>query len=451
MEPHALINTIQKITIYETFHSFYIIGCDLSEKLFKVIKIDRTCDPRQLCYSEDLHDYNESEIKEIISMINYDQPVGVPTKNSSSSSTKNQITNGVIRTYNVCAIVGFVKFLEGYYMILITKQLPLAVIGYHIIYTIEDVIMVYVPFIEKTASKQSSSSSSDINIDEQKYLKMFQSIDLRQNFYFSYSYDLTNTLQQNLVFNINLLNKVKREEEEKEREKVGFRQRPCTKFLWNEFLMKPIEKITYRWKINLIHGYLSQSSLNIFGCSVFVTLIGRRSQKYAGTRFLKRGGTNQGYVANEVETEQIVHNASVSSFEKGMYTSFVHIRGSIPVFWSQDPKAVPKPPINIDIVDPFAILAARHFKQLLARFGAPLIIINLVKLREKKPQESILAKEFKLSVNYLQQFLPDSAYIQYICFDMAKLNKTDKGQVMSKLYEIAENSIRQTSIFQNFE
>jgi len=154
-----------------------------------------------------------------------------------------------------------------------------------------------------------------------------------------------------------------------------------------------------------------------------VTLIARRSQKYAGTRFLKRGGTNEGYVANEVETEQIVHNALISSFQKGFYTSFVHVRGSIPLFWSQDPKAVPKPPINIDIVDPFATVAARHFRQLFSRFGAPMIILNLVKIREKKPQESIISNEFKLSLDYLKQFLPSQSYIEYICLDMSKLNK----------------------------
>lgn len=118
-----------------------------------------------------------------------------------------------------------------------------------------------------------------------------------------------------------------------------------------------------------------------------------------------------------------MHNASVSSFTKGNYTSFVHTRGSIPLFWSQDPKAVPKPPITIDIVDPFATVAARHFKQLINRFGAPLIILNLVKIREKKPQESIISNEFKLSLDYLRQFLPNQSYIEYICLDMSKLNK----------------------------
>ncbi len=45
-------------------------------------------------------------------------------------------------------------------------------------------------------------------------------------------------------------------------------------------------------------------------------------------------------------------------------------------------------------------------------------------MREKKAQESTLAIEYKLSVEYLQQFLPDNDYFQYIYFDMAKLNKT---------------------------
>jgi hypothetical protein len=166
---------------------------------------------------------------------------------------------------------------------------------------------------------------------------------LRQNFYYSYSYDLTNTLQYNL-------SEVKQNENTNETAAVkviGVKPKPCSKFIWNEFLLKPIsKKINHQWLVNLVHGYLNQSSVNIFGCTVYVTLIARRSQKYAGTRFLKRGGCNEGYVANEVETEQIVHNGCISSFEKGYFTSFVHMRGSIPLFWSQDPKVMPKPPIT---------------------------------------------------------------------------------------------------------
>ena len=58
--------------------------------------------------------------------------------------------------------------------------------------------------------------------------------------------------------------------------------------------------------------------------------------KFLGTRFLKRGANKNGDVANEVETEQILADSSISSFEKASVTSFVQIRGSVPGNWSQD-------------------------------------------------------------------------------------------------------------------
>lgn len=89
------------------------------------------------------------------------------------------VNNGIVRTYNASVLLGFIKFLEGYYMVLVTKQLPVAILGYHVIYTIEDVTMIYIPYTDKNNIKE-------VNLDEQKYLKMFQSIDLRQNFYYRY-------------------------------------------------------------------------------------------------------------------------------------------------------------------------------------------------------------------------------------------------------------------------
>ncbi len=56
---------------------------------------------------------------------------------------------------------GFIRFLYGYYMILITKQMPVAVIGYHTIYTIEDAAIIYIPIEDKSAREN--------NLDEQKY------------------------------------------------------------------------------------------------------------------------------------------------------------------------------------------------------------------------------------------------------------------------------------------
>ena len=45
-------------------------------------------------------------------------------------------------------------------------------------------------------------------------------------------------------------------------------------------------------------------------------------------------------------------------------------------------------------------------------------------MREKRAQESILAVEYKSSIDYVKQFLPNEEYIEYLSLDMAKLNKT---------------------------
>jgi len=61
--------------------------------------------------------------------------------------------------------------------------------------------------------------------------------------------------------------------------------------------------------------------------------------------------------------------------------------------------------------------------QLLCRYGSPIIILNLVKKREKKVHESQLSTELISSVKYLNQFLPPEHHIVYVSFDMARMNK----------------------------
>ena len=43
------------------------------------------------------------------------------------------------------------------------------------------------------------------------------------------------------------------------------------------------------WILPIIHGFVDQCNVSIYGSPVLLTLIARRSNRYAGTRFLKRG------------------------------------------------------------------------------------------------------------------------------------------------------------------
>ena len=77
--------------------------------------------------------------------------------------------------------------------------------------------------------------------------------------------------------------------------------------------------------------------------SFLLTLISRRSVKRAGLRYLRRGVDQEGDTANGVETEQILSDPDWTHSSK--VHSFVQIRGSIPIFFSQSPysfKPVPQ-------------------------------------------------------------------------------------------------------------
>lgn len=149
-----------------------------------------------------------------------------------------------------------------------------------------------------------------------------------------------------------------------------------------------------------------------------MTLIARRSSEFAGVRFLKRGVNAAGYVGNDVETEQIVADlvATGSAASAPPLASFVQLRGSIPLFWSQEGNVFePKPDINICRVDPFYAATARHFASLMRRYGAPIVVLNLIKQQEKRPRESKLSAEFDAAMLYLNSTLPPHAHLQYFC------------------------------------
>jgi len=85
-------------------------------------------------------------------------------------------------------IFGFIKFLKGYYIILITDRKKIAKIGRHSIYKVKDTKMV--PLFKQMGDQRE---------EEQKYVQCFLQIHFQKGFYYSYTYDLTHTLQFNIM------------------------------------------------------------------------------------------------------------------------------------------------------------------------------------------------------------------------------------------------------------
>ncbi|KAL2885686.1 Polyphosphoinositide phosphatase [Ceratocystis lukuohia] len=417
-----------KFGLYETASRFYVVGSDVTENHHRILKIERTSEDSELSIADDKTVYTRNGMNELLEAI----------------EDGNRATGGIKLRSTIWGLLGFIRFTGPYYLVVITKKSTVALIGGHHIYQIEGTEIIP---LTRCKNKQDHR-----NAEESRFLNIFTSLDLTRTFYYSPSYDISHTLQHNLS---------------RERERLttqlsepgnnGFNGM----FVWNSHLVKPIESCIenpYVWCRAIIHGYIEQSALNVFGRILHITLIGRRSRHYAGVRFLKRGVTEKGHVANEVETEQIVSEALTTSFHSPgpelysnpHFTSYVQHRGSIPLSWTQDASGVsPKPPIELQVSDPFYSGAAAHFDNLFGRYGTPVYVLNLVKARERIPRESKLLDHYIQATSYLNQYLPDDAKIIHTAWDMSRASKSRDQDVISTLESIAEDTILKTGFFHN--
>eukprot|EP00698_Gefionella_okellyi_P005109 TRINITY_DN14690_c0_g1_i1.p1 TRINITY_DN14690_c0_g1~~TRINITY_DN14690_c0_g1_i1.p1 ORF type:complete len:980 (+),score=173.27 TRINITY_DN14690_c0_g1_i1:85-3024(+) len=390
--------TLQRIAVYETRTKFYLVGSDNAGLRYRILKIDRT-DPYVLNIEEDRTTFTRREINSLVAQI--------------ESGNKGSFSKACVGF----GLLGIVRFLEGHYLYIITKRRLLGWIGGHAVYGIDDAALLPIP--HKSVMVQSNS-------DESRYKNLFLSLDVTRDFYYSYTYDLTLPLQTNM-----------------KRREVP----PCERFIWNRYLMSPLQITTFStWSVTLLHGFFEQHKLSMFGRNVTLTLLARRSRCFAGTRYRKRGISEDGDVANEVEIEQIVHEEDVGSHRSGHFASFVQVRGSIPLFWSQDTSAVvPKPPISLDKVDPFYISTRLHFTDLMSRHGAPIVVLNLVKQEEKQARETILGKEFATACDHLNVSLPPDAQIEYMAVDMKHQGK--RTNVLLDVMDAARAILHRTGFF----
>ncbi|KKA26447.1 hypothetical protein TD95_000147 [Thielaviopsis punctulata] len=136
-------------------------------------------------------------------------------------------------------------------------------------------------------------------------------------------------------------------------------------------------------------GTEAEQKLRPTETAFLLTLISRRSTRRAGLRYLRRGIDDEGNVANNVETEQVLSSVDWAP-ERPVY-SFVQIRGSIPVFFTQT--AYSLKPIPVLQHSPEANYAAftKHFDRL-ARMYGKLQVVNLV---EKKGIEKNIGETYQ--------------------------------------------------------
>ena len=213
---------------------------------------------------------------------------------------------------------------------------------------------------------------------------------LTQGFYFSYHCDLTNTLQRNSKIHsgsstlFDCANK---------------------HYVWNHIMGKKFEEdsTSTRWLTPIIQGFVKSMDAELSGKKLKVIIISRRRHKHAGTRFNARGIDDNGNVANMVETEQIV-------LYNGKTYSYVQVRGSVPVFWTQEGVLAS---ISLTRSPEMAYAAfSKHFSELV-RVYKRVLAFDL--LSDKKSSEAKLINAYKANAEaYAKR---SEANVKYVHFD----------------------------------
>uniref|UniRef100_A0A1J3GAA0 Phosphoinositide phosphatase SAC5 n=1 Tax=Noccaea caerulescens TaxID=107243 RepID=A0A1J3GAA0_NOCCA len=398
---------LHKFKLYKTPSHFYLIGRDESKSFRRILKIDRT-ERSELNLFEDPTRYTNAQMRELKRWI-----------------SRGNAKHGGLKAVTTCyGIIGFVRFLEPYYMLVITKRKKVGEICGHTIYGIAESLMIVIP-------NPSVSTGVANCLDERRYRELLSMMDLTKNFYFSYTYHLMYCLQKNI------------------RNTQRGETHDNTMFVWNAHLTRVIRRVLQNtiWTVALIYGFFQQTKCSVSGEEFVLTVIARRSRHYAGTRYLRRGVNNLGRVANDVETEQIV-SREVPEGQPIPITSVVQNRGSIPLFWSQATSLfTPQPEIKIYKKQENYEATQKHFENLRKRYGKHITILNLLKSGEKMRRETILRGEFAQSILHINKDKTNEDRLNAIHFDLSKHYRSGVDDAFAHLCIFAKKSLGLTNLF----
>ncbi|PRW58397.1 phosphoinositide phosphatase SAC1 [Chlorella sorokiniana] len=431
-------------TLYQTPQRLFIVrhSREGGEEHWRVLRVDRTSS--EFAATEDpTCCYTKPQLQRLLATLH----------------AGNQRHGGLQLVCEAHAIIGCVQFLEGPYLLLCTKRRFLGAICGHKVYGIDATALL--PVLCPVAHRQLFGSAQP-STAEVRYRKLLAGVQLSRDFFFSYSWPVHQTAQRTFgqVPEQWWTGGISSNAAEGCGGAFGSHR------VWNEFLSRPLREALaesgsggagsssgdcHRWVVPLAHGFFEQRPLALLGRTLTLTLVARRSRQFAGTRYLKRGVTDRGFVANDVEIEQIVEAGVDWKTGQPLLSSVVQVRGSIPLHWAQRPdSSMLKPEIVLHRFDPLYAATRRHFELLREQYGDPVCVLDLVKRVERRPRESVLGQEFAAAVRYLNQRLPpgqDAQRVQYSAFDLSHKAKTAKKQLLTDLQRLQEPVLHATGIF----
>ncbi|XP_065536700.1 synaptojanin-2 isoform X2 [Lathamus discolor] len=188
-------------------------------------------------------------------------------------------------------------------------------------------------------------------------------------------------------------------------------------FFWNQLLHVPFKHYQVNcsdWLLKVMCGVVDIRTVYASHKKAKACLISRISCERAGVRFHIRGVNDDGHVSNFVETEQTIYlDDDVSSF--------VQIRGSVPLFWEQLGLQVGSHHLRLNRgLEANAPAFDRHMMLLKEQYGKQ-VIVNLLRSRGG---EEVLNRAFK-KLLWASSHAADTPMINFD-YKFAKGGKTEK-------------------------
>ena len=226
---------MHRFSLYETASRYYLVGGDVVDRKFRILKIDRTAESGDLSIAEDDIVYTKKEMNQLLNTVD----------------DGNKASGGLKLKCSAWGLLGFIRFTGAYYMLVVTKRSQVAMIGGHYIYQVDGTELISLTMLS------SSRFKVDRDAEETRFIGILNNLDLSRSFYFSYSYDITRTLQQNILRERQATQQGIADSSLKHRNSM---------FVWNHHLLNCASKAlrkTYDWCLSIVHGFVDQASKHL--------------------------------------------------------------------------------------------------------------------------------------------------------------------------------------------
>ena len=312
------------------------------------------------------------------------------------------------KEYDVNAILGYIEAKKKNYIVGTNQTTFVGKILEARVFKIEK--FCYIPEI-----------GNDIDIDDQPYLTMLDNFLERNPLYYSDKIDLT----------ISTLN-MKRKMDTIPKSHIF--KYTVNQYCWNYSMAKIFDSEGMNDYIYpVINGFFGARAISEYGerNDLHFILIGRKDDRRSGMRFLIRGADGNGNVANTVETEEIL--TFKDDEENINICSFIEIRGSIPLIWTQEPSFQLNPKIRPK--DDFSAnceVFKMHIEELIDNYGG-VCCVNLID--DKKDQKIIGTYYNNVVQNYKDANKENGKLLNFVWFDFHDKCKKMKYENIKMLFK----------------